>query len=138
MNASENKQLLQTIYAELSQGNSAPLVESMAEDVRWTITGNTAWSGTYQGKQAVLGELLGPLRARFAGRYRATAQRFIAEGDQVVVEVQGQVTTKTGLPYNNRYCFIYRLVDGKVLELTEYLDTELVTAALGMRDQAPA
>jgi hypothetical protein len=48
----------------------------------------------------------------------------------VVVEGRGQVTTKTGKPYDNSYCWIYRLADGKIKEITEYLDTELVTAAL--------
>jgi ketosteroid isomerase-like protein len=37
---------------------------------------------------------------------------------------------KTGKPYNNNYCCIYRIVGGKLQELTEYLDTELVTAVL--------
>ena len=138
MSAAENKQLMQRIYAELSKGNSRPLVESMAEEVCWTIAGNTTWSGTYRGKQAVLKELLGPLRERFAQPYRATAERIIAEGDQVMVEVRGEVMTKAGRPYNNSYCFIYRLADGKVLELTEYCDTELITAALGRREAAGA
>lgn len=62
-----------------------------------------------------------------------TAHRFIAEGDHVVVEVRGNNTTKAGIPYNNTYCFVFRIADGRVKELTEYLDTELVTAALGDR-----
>ena len=35
-----------------------------------------------------------------------------------------------GLLYNNTYCFVFRISEGKVKELTEYMDTELVTAAL--------
>ena len=58
------------------------------------------------------------------------AHRFIAEGDHVVVEGRGQATTKAGKAYNNTYCWVYRIADGKVQELTEYMDTELVTAAL--------
>jgi len=65
MGAAENKQLLQDIFAELSQGNSKPFVDSLAEGVRWTIIGTTKWSKTFDGKQAVLTELLGPLRAQF-------------------------------------------------------------------------
>jgi ketosteroid isomerase-like protein len=47
-----------------------------------------------------------------------------------VVECRGKVTTKTGKPYNNTYCWVCRLVDGKLTELTEYLDTELVATTL--------
>jgi len=131
MSVSENKQLLQTIFAELSNGNSRPFIENMADNFRWTVTGNTKWSRTYEGKQSVLTELFGVLRTRVAGDVRTTAHRFIAEDDFVVVEARGSNTTKAGKPYNNTYCFVFRVSEGKLQEVTEYLDTELVTAALG-------
>jgi ketosteroid isomerase-like protein len=130
MGAADNKQLIQHIYAELAKGNSKPFVEAMAEDVRWIMMGTTKWSRTYEGKQAVLAELLAPLRAQFAGQYTASATRLVAEGDLVVAEVRGRVTTRGGKPYNNAYCFIFRIADGKVKEMTEYLDTDLVNAVL--------
>jgi ketosteroid isomerase-like protein len=130
MSASENKQLMQEIFAGLAQGNSRPFVDAMAEDFCWTVTGTTKWSKTYTGKQAVLTELLGTLRSRIAGRIRTAADRFIADGDYVVVEARGHNTTIAGNPYNNRYCFVFRLSAGKLKEVTEYLDTELVTATL--------
>jgi ketosteroid isomerase-like protein len=131
MGAPENKQLMQDVFAELSNGNSKPFLESLADDVQWTIVGTTSWSRTFQGKERVLAELLTPLRTRLVDRVRVTAHRFIAEGDHVVVEARGQSTTKAGRPYNNTYCWIYRFANGKVQELTEYLDTQLVEAALG-------
>lgn len=66
-----------------------------------------------------------------ADKIRTTAHRFIAEDDLVVVEARGSNMTKTGKAYNNAYCFIFRLAGGKLQEVTEYLDTELVTSALG-------
>lgn len=129
--ASDNKQLMEHIFAELSSGNSRPFVERLADDVRWTVMGHTRWSKTYLGKQTVLTDLLGELRGHLADRYRATAERLIAEGDHVVVQARGQATTKAGIPYNNEYCFIYRMADGKIQEVTEYLDTQLLTTALG-------
>jgi ketosteroid isomerase-like protein len=131
MSAAENKQLMEVIFAELSQGNSRPFVEHLADDVRWTVMGTTPWSKTYEGKQAVLTDLLGVLRSRLADRYRATALLVIAEGDRVVVQARGQAVTKAGVPYNNEYCFIYRIADGFIHEVTEYLDTELLMSALG-------
>lgn len=131
MGATENKQLLHHIFEELSQGNSEPFVANMADDFRWTVTGTTKWSRTYDGKQSVLKDLFGPLRARINGRIRTTAVRMIAEGDYVVVEARGSNTTKSGAPYNNNYCFVFRLSNKQLKEVTEYFDTELVTAALG-------
>jgi uncharacterized protein len=130
MGTVENKRLLQDIFAGLSVGDGRRLIDSLAEDFCWTILGTTPWSGTYRGKQEVQAKLLGPLVAQFADRYTNTPQRMIAEGDWVVVECRGRVMTKTGKPYNNTYCWVCRVDDGKVAELTEYMDTELVTTAL--------
>jgi len=130
MSTTENKQLMQDIFSELSKGNGKPFVASLADDFCWTVTGTTKWSKTYQGKQAVLTELLQPLFSQFENQYTNTAHRFIAEDDYVVVECRGNVTTKAGMPYNNTYCWVCRLAGGKLQELTEYMDTELVTAAL--------
>ena len=131
MGAAENKELMQRIFTELSKGNSKPFVESMDDDFRWIVTGNTRWSKTYEGKQAVITELFGTLRSKIADNIRTTAHRFIAEDDLVVVEARGNNTTRSGKSYNNAYCFIFRIAGGKLKEVTEYLDTELVTAALG-------
>jgi ketosteroid isomerase-like protein len=126
----ENKALMADVFTELSRGNGAPFYELLADDFSWTIMCSTAWSRTYAGKETVRKELLEPLFAQFADRYTNTAQRFIAEGDYVVVECRGAVTTTAGKPYNNSYCWVCRLADGKLRELTEYLDTELLSAAL--------
>ncbi|MGO9361826.1 MAG: nuclear transport factor 2 family protein [Xanthobacteraceae bacterium] len=133
MRGTDNKALMQEIFRRLAEGDGALLFDSMAEDFRWIIGGTTSWSRSYDGKQAVLDELIVPLRARMAGRMKTVAHRFIAADDYVVVEARGHNRTRAGKPYNNAYCYVVRLRDGKLSELTEYLDTELVTAALGDR-----
>ena len=130
MSAAENKRLMQYAFDELANGNGRPLMGLLGEDVRWTIIGTTAWSRSYEGVQAVREELMRPLFAQFTDRYTNEATRIIAEGDLVVIECQGSATAKGGKPYNQTYCYVCRLAEGKVRELTEYLDTELVTAAL--------
>jgi hypothetical protein len=131
MNTTANKQALQQAFTELAKGNGQPFVDLMAPNFCWIMTGTTSWSRTYHGKQAVLDELFKPLFALFQRPYLNTAKRFIAEGDSVAVLCQGQVTTKAGKPYNNSYCYVCRFGDdGGMIELIEYFDTELVTAAL--------
>lgn len=130
MSAAENKRALQTAFASLAKGNGKPFVDLWADDFSWSIIGTTKWSRTYRGKESVLKNLMAPLFSRFATQYTNTAIRFIAEDEYVVVECRGNVTTKEGQPYNNTYCYVCRLADGKLKELTEYLDTELVTKAL--------
>ena len=131
MEAARNKELLQRIFADLAKGDGRLFIDSMTEEFRWTITGTTKWSRTYDGKDAVIGELLAPLRARIADRIRTVGHHFVAEGDHVVVEARGNNLTTAGKRYDNSYCYVFRLEGGKLAALTEYLDTELVTAALG-------
>ena len=130
MSSSENKKLLQHIFGELALGNSRPLVENMAEDFQWTVAGKSRWSGTFRGRDAVLNQLMAPLRAQIEGRIKTVPLRFIAEDDFVVVEARGNNMTRSGTPYNNSYCFVVRVDGGKLQEITEYMDTELVSSVL--------
>lgn len=129
--STDNKSLIQNVFAELAKGNHRPFAETLAEDICWTIAGSSAWSRTWRGKKAVLNELMSPLFARFSDTYTCHAYRILAEGDYVVVEARGDVTTKSGKPYKNHYCYVCRLIDGRLVEVTEYMDTELATAVLG-------
>jgi uncharacterized protein len=126
-----NKQIVQDMFTELAKGNGRPFVDGMGDDFTWTMPGHGTWSGTWRGKQEVRDKLLAPLLARFEGTYTNEAVRIVAEGDIVAVECRGRVTTKAGKPYNNHYCFVLRLQDGKLRELTEYMDTELAAQVLG-------
>lgn len=126
-----NKQLMQSVFGELAQGNGRPLIDAMAEDFAWIIPGHATWSREWRGKQVVREQLLKPLFERFATTYTSRAHRFIAEDDYVVVETRGDVMTKSGRRYDNTYCLVCRLEGGKLRELTEYMDTELAAQVLG-------
>ena len=131
MTTTENKRLMQQVFDELAKGNSQALVEVLADDVDWHVTGTTKFSRTYRGKPSLMNDLVVPLFSQFADTYTTTADRIIADDNYVVVECHGKVTTKTGRPYNNKYCFVFRIEDGKVKEVTEYMDTHLVVTTFG-------
>ncbi|SDO04690.1 nuclear transport factor 2 family protein [Polaromonas sp. JS666] len=135
---SANKERIRQVMAELDKGNGKPFIEAMADDVSWTIPGDTPWSRTYGGKQAVLQELLRPVYAQFATPYFSTTRRVMADGDMVVIEFDGRVTTKAGKAYNNRYCYVCRMEGGRIKDLVEYFDTALVNSALDAPSPAHA
>ena len=131
MGATENKEIIRNMFAELSKGNPEGFLGKMADDVKFTIQGTTKYSGTWNSKQELLAKLLGPLSAQLEGGITITPYNFIAEGDYVVMQANGKSNTKTGGTYNNSYCQVFRLANGKVQEVTEYLDTEIVTKSFG-------
>jgi uncharacterized protein len=125
--SAENKELVRYIYSEVSKGNPRPLHAHMAPDITWTIIGSTPLSGTFQGTGEVTAKLFAGLRAALDGPVRFSFDRLIAEDDLVVLEAHGHATTADGRPYDNRYCIVVRVVDGMLREITDYVDTELVT-----------
>ena len=66
-----------------------------------------------------------------AVRPRTVAFNFIAEGDYVVVEARGDNVTRAGLRYDNQYCMVYRIENGRIREIKEYCDSALVERVLG-------
>jgi ketosteroid isomerase-like protein len=131
MTRESNKAILASVFAETAVGNGRPFVEALADDVRWTIIGSTDWSKTYVGKASVINDLLRPLGRQLGGPSIIKAQRFIAEGDYVVVQASGHNVTASGRKYENSYCWVIRMQDGKMRELAEYADTQLIAAVLG-------
>jgi len=121
-----SRKIVEQVFAALGEGDARPLVSAMRDDVRWTVAGSAPWARTYDGRKAVVEELFATLSARMAGRIRTIPERIVADGDVVVVEARGTNTTVDGEPYENRYCFVIRVEDGKLAEITEYMDTALV------------
>jgi ketosteroid isomerase-like protein len=49
----------------------------------------------------------------------------IAEGDRVAAEFEGNSTLANGVEYNNQYCMVFTLRDGKITTVNEYYCTLL-------------
>lgn len=127
----DNKAILTEIFAETAKGNGKPFVEAIADDTVWTIIGSSSWSRSYSGRADILTNLLSPLSAKLDGANVIVASRIIVSGNIAAVEAKGANRTKAGEAYENSYCWIIRMADGKMAEITEYADTILMDSALG-------
>jgi ketosteroid isomerase-like protein len=131
MTAAENKRLMQTIFARLAEGDGQLFWEKAADELTYTVMGSGSWSRPYVGKQAVREQLFKPLRERLEVGPRTIAERFFADEEVVVVQARGANVTKSGLPYENRYCLLFEISEGRIRSVLEYADTELVARVLG-------
>jgi len=117
MSIEENKELVKKVLA-----SGLDVVEFMAEDAVWVIPG----FGTYRGKQEIHAKLLAPTEKLMETMGSSVITNIVAEGDSVVVESYAKDRmTKSGKPYNNTYCQVFKVVDGLVHHITEYADTAL-------------
>ena len=131
MSARENKRTVERFFEASNGGDMDTAMGLIADDIEWTDIGMTALSGTYRGKAELQEKLLGPLFGQLKQGIHMTIHRLVAEDDCVVAQTSGSAETLDGRRYDNTYCWIMRLRDGRIAEVTEYLDTELVTSVFG-------
>ena len=131
MSAEENKNVVRKFFEAGNAGDMDTVMALIADDVVWTDVGTTSLSGTYRGKADLMERLLGPLFAQLKAGITMQIHRLIAEDDFVDAQTSGTAETLEGVPYNNTYCWIIRIRDGQFAEVTEFLDTELVTRVFG-------
>jgi uncharacterized protein len=131
MGIAENKELVVGFFDDISKGNIQGALDRIAEDLRFTLIGTTKFSGVCKSRKEFVDRIMVPLAAQLEGQLTITTDNLIAEGDFVVVQSHGRSATRKGVAYNNTYCQVFRIAGGKIREGTEYLDTELVTRALG-------
>jgi ketosteroid isomerase-like protein len=131
MSAEENRKIVQKFYEASNGGDLDTCFDLLADDIRWTNIGTTAFSGTFKGKAELQEKLLEPLFGLLKQGIRTTVHRLVAEKDHVVAQTSGMAETRDGRPYNNTYCWVIRLRNGKIAEVTEYMDTELITSVFG-------
>jgi hypothetical protein len=131
MDAVDNKKLMQEIFAAVARGERGAYVDRLADDVIMTVTGQYSWSRTFRGKESVMRDLYGYVASRVNEGRRTIPIRVLADEDWVVVEAVGEMTTREGVRYDNQYCLLYRLRDGKIVEIREYNDSILCERVLG-------
>lgn len=131
MDSQSNKEVVLQAYAALNAGDSAGYFSRMADDVQITYFGNHRFSRTFRGKADIMQNFVPPLLERLEGSIKLHVTNAIAEGDQVAVEARGEARTKDGRDYNNLYCILLKLKNGKITEIREYMDTGLTKAIFG-------
>jgi uncharacterized protein len=136
VNTAVNKALMQKIFAGIAVADTKLFVDSLADDIVMRVTGQYSWSRTFNGKAALMKDLYGYLRTVVAEAGKTIPLRFMADEDYVVVEARGDMVTKTGVKYDNEYCLVFRLRDGKIVEMREYCDSVLTEKVLGKYPQA--
>lgn len=131
MSTESNKQIVLDAYAALNAGDAAGYFGRMTDDVLVTYFGSHRFSRTFRGKADIMQNFVPPLLERLDGSIKLHVINVVAEGDQVVVEARGEARTKDGRDYNNLYCILLKLKDGKIAEIREYMDTDLTKAIFG-------
>jgi len=117
--------VVQRALEAFNAGDAETFLGYVDDDVRFWMNGGHLFSGPADGKPAFL-ELVGRVNAGLSAPIRLEVLNAIPAGEWAVIEAQGSAVTASGTPYRNRYCMLWRVRDGRIVELKEYNDSALV------------
>jgi ketosteroid isomerase-like protein len=122
-----NKTVVDTVLRRWMGGDYGALQPMLADDIEWTIAGNSLVAGTTRSRDELNRKVLGPFGARFAqshDRFRPrTIHAVYADGDTVVAHFSAAGTTNAGKPYTNSYVWMLTMRDGKAVRVTAFFDS---------------
>ncbi|MDB5389292.1 MAG: snoaL-like protein [Planctomycetaceae bacterium] len=124
------KEFISSLFDQWQSGESAAFFDALADDVQWTVRGETPISGTWAGKAAYLDNVYRPLLSIFTGPTQCRVHNIIADGNLVVVEWHGETPTVSGTLYSQDYCWVLHVEGHTIREVVGYFDTALVTHLL--------
>lgn len=94
----------------------------LSPDVVWTIHGSGPVAATYRGIEDFTERAAVPLVSRLATPLVPEVPRIWTDGDGVVIRFDASAITTSGMPYSNRFVWIFRMEDGTVVEAEAFLD----------------
>ena len=128
MGIEENKALVREYFRRLQAGEPT-VAEMMAEDITWWVPQSSELGGTHRGKASVLA-LMGKGVDLYQLPLQVVIEAMVAERDSVCVQLVVEAKTAAGRPYRNDYHFAFRVRDGKIAGVREYVDTKYASEFL--------
>lgn len=104
-------------------------IACFADDLDFWFPGTTPISGRRHGLPAFR-EYLEQVASYLDELIVLELTNVVVTGEWVFTEATGHGVTKKGLDYDNSYCLVWQVRDGKVIRFVEYCDTELVSTIL--------
>jgi ketosteroid isomerase-like protein len=108
-------------------GTGSPY-DLLADNVSWTITGNSVAAKTYPSKEAFLSEVIRPFNARMRTRLVPVVRTLYAEGDTVIAFFDASGTARDGETYANTYAWFLQMKDGRIVKVNAFFDSKTFDA----------
>ena len=128
-------------YSTLKKNHSEDFLAIMDDDIQLHLSGNSPISGHVNGKtmlvEQVFPHLMGQLdfdNFSFCTRWKVMC----AADNRATAIMEAKGSTLSGKPYDQRYCHIFEVNQGKIVTLWEFFDCELVRDSLFDGKQLPS
>ena len=112
------RQLIQKFFQAIGQGN--PLDELITGEMRaWTVSSGETDRQRFLGGVKLLGAIIG-------GSLRYDIDALTVQEDRAVAEVTSRGTLPDGAPFTNVHAFIFRICDGRIASVAEFMNQWVV------------
>jgi len=124
MTAAQNKEMVVATWTAFGSGDIKTAFANMADNVSWLIPGNIpGTSGVKRGKDEIL-KFMSGIGNVFPEGLKSEITRAHATDDAVILELTNRGKVSNGKFYENEYCFVFELENGKIRRIREYVDTQ--------------
>jgi uncharacterized protein (TIGR02246 family) len=121
---SSSRAVVERYVAAVAAGDLDTVRDSFAEHATWWLGGSLPISGTWNGREAIIGEFLGAAMRHYEpGSVDLEVTSVVADGELVSVEWTSRARTVSGQPYENRCAGVFTVRDGRIHAVREYMDT---------------
>jgi ketosteroid isomerase-like protein len=125
-----NLDVIRGTYEGMSEENGKHLLAALAPKATWTEAAGFPYAGTYTGPEAIFANVFHRLGTEWVG-YQAQVHTYLADGDRVAAfGVYSGTYAKTGKSMRATFAHLYRLEDGKILSMEQYVDSAMVQQAM--------
>ncbi|MFN7155824.1 MAG: nuclear transport factor 2 family protein [Acidovorax sp.] len=122
--------IIRATYEGPSEENGKNLLAALAPEATWTEAAGFPYAGTYTGPDAIIANVFQRLATEWIG-YSAKVHTYLADGDRVAAfGVYSGTYRATGKAMTATFAHLYRLKDGKIVSMEQYVDSAMVRAAL--------
>ncbi len=118
--------MVRQIFSHLEAGAGDKFFDYVADDVDWTVEGTHPLAGRYRSKQDFYANTFARLNKILPGGTQLHIQSVLIDGNWAVVELRSHATAANGMRFDNRYCWVVRFDDTRIVEVRAYLDSALV------------
>jgi len=125
MSIETNKELVTNFWSAFAKGDIKTAFASLSDEVSWLIPGNLPISGLRKGKPEIL-NFARHAAKMFPSGLKSELRRIYGDGDTVLIEMVNRGQLFNGRDYENDYCFVFEIENGKIRRVREYVDTQKV------------
>ncbi|WP_434642944.1 nuclear transport factor 2 family protein [Achromobacter piechaudii] len=125
-----NLELIRRTYEGSSEENGRNLMAVLHPQVEWTEAEGFPYAGTYVGVDALMAGVFSRLAQEWID-YHAQVHTYLADGNRVAAFGLYSGTYKaTGKSMQAAFAHLYEIQEGKIVRMTQYVDTVMVAKAL--------